>query len=339
MRLARTTSNGGSPLGTLPARVSIRPASRFRAALAGGRSPRSGPDRGRRHRPRRGARQRSRGCPSPPPTSERRRRAARATPRSSATRSRAARQRRVVGCSPVPKAIPGSRAMTTSPCRRRWRRQVGRMTSRRPTRRTGKWAFQAVAQSASWTTRVSSSPIGRSPNAWRWPRARRRRRDRRLGDARIGAPAGRPGRSPASSRRWPRDSPSSTRTKAGSTLVPPGATRPRISLTASTASMSAPTESSIQVPSADVPSPRRPRAASAEGIADAVDDPAVPGRPDLLARRGRVASREPPAPPCVSFVGTSPRRARGGRRETGRGGGAARPCPAAGSRSPAGCPA
>ena len=51
--------------------------------------------------------------------------------------------------------------------RRRWRRQVGRMTIRRPTRRTGKYAFQASAQSVSWTTRVWSSPIGRRPNAWR----------------------------------------------------------------------------------------------------------------------------------------------------------------------------
>ena len=45
------------------------------------------------------------------------------------------------------------------------------MTSRRPTRSTGKYAFQASAQSASSTTRVRSSPIGRSPNAWRWPSA------------------------------------------------------------------------------------------------------------------------------------------------------------------------
>ncbi len=34
-------------------------------------------------------------------------------------------------------------------------------------RMTGKYAFQASAQSASWTIRVVSSPIGRSPNAWR----------------------------------------------------------------------------------------------------------------------------------------------------------------------------
>ena len=48
---------------------------------------------------------------------------------------------------------------------------VGRITSRRPTRSTGKCAFQASAQSASSTRRVRSSPIGRRPNAWRWPSA------------------------------------------------------------------------------------------------------------------------------------------------------------------------
>ena len=45
------------------------------------------------------------------------------------------------------------------------------VTIRRPTRRTGKCAFQASAQSASWTSRVVSSPIGRSPKAWRCPSA------------------------------------------------------------------------------------------------------------------------------------------------------------------------
>ena len=76
--------------------------------------------------------------------------------------------------------------------RARWRRQVGRITSRRPTRRTGKNAFHASAQSASWTTRVRSSPIGRSPNACRWPE--------RLRDLRRGAPRPRPDRAQARSR-------------------------------------------------------------------------------------------------------------------------------------------
>ena len=83
------------------------------------------------------ARGRSGGRPGPPagpPTSS----------PSSAQRSMPARQRRVVGWSPVPKAIPGSMAITTSPGCRRWRRQVGRMTIRRPIRSTPTWRFQAV---------------------------------------------------------------------------------------------------------------------------------------------------------------------------------------------------
>ena len=54
---------------------------------------------------------------------------------------------------------------------RRWRRHVGRMTSRRPTRSTWNWVFHASAQSASRTIRVVSSPIGRNPKACRWPSA------------------------------------------------------------------------------------------------------------------------------------------------------------------------
>ena len=46
------------------------------------------------------------------------------------------------------------------------------MTIRRPTRSTGKCAFQALAQSASWTIAAARSPIGRSPKAWRWPSSR-----------------------------------------------------------------------------------------------------------------------------------------------------------------------
>ena len=36
---------------------------------------------------------------------------------------------------------------------------------------TGKYAFHASAQSSSCTIRVRSSPMVRSPNAWRWPSA------------------------------------------------------------------------------------------------------------------------------------------------------------------------
>ena len=76
---------------------------------------------------------------------------------------------------------------------------------------------------------------------------------RRLGDRPPRSPprrppAGRPGRSPAASASTRAPSPSSTSSNAGSTLVPTGATRPRISLTASTASTSAATESSSQAP-------------------------------------------------------------------------------------------
>ena len=81
--------------------------------------------------------------------------------------------------------------------------------------------------------------------------------------------------------------PSSTSSKAGSTLVPPGANRLRISDTASTASGSATTESSSQVPSADVPpslAGGRPAPdASAKRVADALEDPAVAVAVDDLA--------------------------------------------------------
>ena len=82
------------------------------------------------------------------------------------------------------------------------------MTSRRPTRRTGKCAFHASAQSASWTIRVVSSPIGRRPNAWRWPSASDGLGGGRRSAAPGRGPGGRPGRSPAGSgrpgRRGPR---------------------------------------------------------------------------------------------------------------------------------------
>ncbi len=86
--------------------------------------------------------------PEPQPTSS-----TRAPPSvpASASASTPARHSRVVGCNPVPNAIPGSSARTTSSGARRWRRQVGRITRRRPIRMTGKYAFQASAQSASWT--------------------------------------------------------------------------------------------------------------------------------------------------------------------------------------------
>ena len=168
MRLASTTSNAGSPLGRLP-EARPKPPHEPVAAGVGGRrldGDRVGVDAERRGRaePDRGDRQDPRAAADVED--------ARAGEHAAVgERLEAARHRRVVGWSPVPNAIPGSSARTTSSGSRRWRRQVGRMTSRRPTRRTGKYAFQASAQSASWTTRVRSSPIGRRPNAWRWPSA------------------------------------------------------------------------------------------------------------------------------------------------------------------------
>ena len=156
-----------------------RPAGSQAALRSGGRarcdarwrlSPRqrSGRYRHRRPAPRRASGPRSRGSRI---RSRRRGRGRRPARRDRPATRRAARQSRVVGCRPVPNAIPGSRARTTSSGARRCRRHVGRITSRRPIRMTGKCAFHASAQSASWTSRVVSSPIGRSPNAWRWPRA------------------------------------------------------------------------------------------------------------------------------------------------------------------------
>ena len=135
MRLARTRSNGPSGAGSEPWRACTRRAHPLRRAFAGSPRPRSGPcpapaPGGRRSRPRRGP-----GCPSRSPRRGRGRR--RASP-ASARRSTPARHSRVVGWRPVPNAIPGSSASTTSPGRRRWRRQVGRMTMRRPIRSTGK---------------------------------------------------------------------------------------------------------------------------------------------------------------------------------------------------------
>ena len=96
-------------------------------------------------------------------------------------RRRAARGRPIDSTPPgTAGSSGGGRSRTPSPGRGRGRRRPGgdgggatSAGSRAggPTRSTGKCAFQASAQSASWTSRVVSSPIGRSPNAWRWPSA------------------------------------------------------------------------------------------------------------------------------------------------------------------------
>ena len=148
------------------------------------------------------------------------------------------------------------------------------MTIRRPTRRTGKYALQASAQSVSSTRRVWKSP--------NWPQAERLEMPqvaRDIGDGRVGCRPIRP-RAPRpwtvagrlGSTRAPR--PSSTRSNAGSTEVPAGAYRPRILLTASTASTSATTESSSHAPPE--------AAASPEGVTDLVEE--APGGVGDLAR-------------------------------------------------------
>src|SRR2546426_1705094 len=81
--------------------------------------------------------------------------------------------------------------------------------------------------------------------------------------------------------------PSSTSSNAGSTLVPPGATRPMISDTASTASTSASTDSSSHAPS---PATTR-RAPSAERVADLAEDAGL-GVGDRFAARCRVFREE-----------------------------------------------
>ena len=78
--------------------------------------------------------------------------------------SSARKHRRVVGCRPVPKAIPGSSNSTTSSGRGEYSasRQLGTMTVRSPTRCTKKYSFHAFAQSASRSVRAWSGPTRRS---------------------------------------------------------------------------------------------------------------------------------------------------------------------------------
>ncbi len=168
MRLASTTSKGPPVVGSEPSRARTRRATWLRRALAMVASTAMGSmsTPTTRAAPKRAAA--TDRMPEPQPTSMT---DAPSSRPASASRSRPTRQSRVVGWRPVPKAMPGSSAMTTSSATARCRRQVGRMTIRRPSRRTGKWRFQALAQSASWISRVCSSPMGRSPKAWRWPRS------------------------------------------------------------------------------------------------------------------------------------------------------------------------
>ena len=132
-----------------------RPASRLRPALAVLASTAIGSvSRPTSSVARRASRRRSARIPEPQPTSSTPRRFARRATTSSSDRARA--RRGTAASSDGARSrrpSPGRGRGRRRPGRRRWRRQVGRMTSRRPMRRTGKWAFQASAQSASWTTR------------------------------------------------------------------------------------------------------------------------------------------------------------------------------------------
>ena len=164
---------------------------------------------------------------------------------------------------PCPDRARGPRPLAARDVGARW---AGSRCAR-PTRSTGKCSFQAAAQSSSWTGWTTSSPMGRRPNAWRWPRSRRTASMARLRRARVERReyARRRGRlaSVAGARRGPRRRASNE----ASTETPPGATRDRISLTASTASWSATTDSSSQVPAA-IPSrsaPDRHRRGGHEG--------------------------------------------------------------------------
>ena len=164
MRFASTTSNG--PLARrerCPRAPRIRRAIRLRRAFAlvASIGDRIGVDAERRRgtEPHRGDRQ------DPRAAADVEDRAALDRRRRSARLSSAARHSRVVGWRPVPKAMPGSSASTTSSGAAAWRRHVGRMTSRRPTRSTGKCRFHASPSRPrrSGASSARRSAAGRTP--------------------------------------------------------------------------------------------------------------------------------------------------------------------------------
>ena len=215
----------------------------------------------------------------------------------SAIDSSAARHSRVVGWSPVPNAMPGSSASTTSPGSRWWRRHVGRITIRRPTRSTGKCAFHAFAQSASQDDarlRGPRSAAARTPGGGRGrarparPRPGPRADVERAAGARARARAGRgprarpaprrPARTPArrSSRRARRATGSRTRPRR-----PRGRRR-------STAPASDPGEAAAASRSRPASGSRRSAAGSPASGASAASPEA-----QLLAHARRAARRAP----------------------------------------------
>ena len=218
-----------------------------------------------------------------------------------------ARQRRVVGCRPVPNAMPGIERQD----------HVVRRSPVAPPRRADHQA-PADAQHREVLLprrrpvllvhdRTCSSPMWRRPNACRWPSAVRtsdsaRRAPRRVGARQVRAQ----GRGRAGVRAGAEPLVDQAGTAAPRT-TPPGATRERISLTASTASASASTDSSSQVPPALRPSSRSaadrvldacvaPRPLG-DGVLDLAKRPSAAGHAGSSRRRllvvGRQSSRSP----------------------------------------------
>ena len=132
-------------------------------------------------------------------------------------------------------------------------------------------------------SRVRSSPIGRSPNAWRWPSAAST-----SATAASAAARSRAGHVGADDRRPRRVDPGAEALvdeleRRARRSVPPGATRPRISLTASTASGSASTASSSQAPAAESAAARRGRPRVRQPQPELLEDAAA-ARSTRLAR-------------------------------------------------------
>ena len=245
IRLAATTSKAGSPLGRLPTRARIRRAMRCASRSRPWPRWRSGRCRRRPRGPPRGGSPRWPGCRSRTrhrgPGRRPARRRGRRRPRASARHSR------VVGWRPVPNAMPGSSARTSSSATALWRRHVGRMTSRRPTAAPGSrpsrhWPSRPRGRSGSAARRSAAARTPAGGRARRRPMPPRPRRPRGRG------PGGRHGPWPAASGRPARRAPPRPGRRRARPTTPPGAARPRISLTASTASTSASTESSSQAP-------------------------------------------------------------------------------------------
>ena len=292
MRLPTTTSNGPSPLGELPSRARMRRASPLRFALALVASTAIGSMSSASTRPAPSRTAAIERIPDPEPTSSTRAAAVSVARRQrSAMDSSAARHSRVVGWSPVPNAIPGSSAITTSPGSRWWspprradhdpaadphHREV-RLPRVRPIGLLHDACLELADRPQPEGLEVAEVTLRSAP-----PRRARPRR-RATGGGRARAPVGRGPRAPPG--------PSSTSSNAGSTLVPPGAALDRISDTDSTASWSAAIESSSQLPGEEAAASRsRPASGS---VMDGTCPSLTPGP---ASRGSRRAMRRPPRP-------------------------------------------